>query len=130
MIKSQKKRSKGKAKILSNGIGNGQTYSLPLSSIFQTVNQILENYSNPDLMMISRPILTTLLSKQDSTKSSKIWNGGEKEMIFDMAHKSLFGQQQRPARNPICQVRNAPWLLACPVHSVGLLQQPAQKCGA
>ena len=58
---------------------------------------------------------------------------GEKEMIFDMAHKSLFGQQQRPARNPICQVRNAPWLfLACPAHcSVGLLQQPAlQKCGA
>ena len=43
--------------------------------MFQTVNQILENYSNPDLMMISRPILTTLLSKQDSTKSSKIWNG-------------------------------------------------------
>ena len=98
MIKS-KKISKGKAKILSNGIGNGQTYSLPLSSIFQTVNQILENYSNPDLMMISRPILTTLLSKQDSTKSSKIWNGGEKEMIFDMAHKSLFGQQQRPEKS-------------------------------
>jgi hypothetical protein len=47
---------------------------------------------------------------------------GEKEMIFDMAHKSLFGQQQRPARNPICQVRNAPWLfLACPAHSVGFV---------
>lgn len=88
-----------KVKKKSNGIGNGQTYSLPLSSMFQTVNQILENYSNPDLMMISRPILTTLLSKQDSTKSSKIWNGGEKEMIFDMAHKSLFGQQQRPEKS-------------------------------
>jgi hypothetical protein len=50
-------------------------------------------------------------------------------MIFDMAHKSLFGQQQRPEKS---YLSSTPWLgLACPAHSVGLLQQPAlQKCGA
>ena len=74
MIKSKKnRREKPRFYRMESEMGKRTRYHfLRFFKLSTKSVQILENYSNPDLMMISRPILTTLLSKQDSTKSSKI----------------------------------------------------------